>query len=594
MAAARHRTDSSLLETELAPLVERAADSDVNSEAVLLALLDSMACGVVTFDESGTLQNANDRFLEMLCVEPERVESLKTFDTMVSELSPQFARPGAVAARWHERFAGNKSSWDELQLLLPKRKVLSRFSRPISGRDGRRSGWIELYYDVTAERTNHSQMLHTSRLATLGQLVAGIAHEINNPLTSILGYAQLLVRRHAGSESQHILNEAERASRIAQNLLLFARETKPQHVRINLNAVVERTIELRNYETERQKIRFELDLDPRLPDASGDFAQMQQVLLNLIVNAEQALAQGTAASGGDTREAARDLGCIRLRTRTGAASCVQLEVTDDGPGIDPDIAGRIFDPFFTTKEAGQGTGLGLSIVSGIVRDHGGEMTVESRPGRGATFRVELPAAAAFADADRRAQSPSASAPGRRKGVSDRRSAASAGARPARSAQPAIGRAAAARSSRVPRSFSAKSARLAGGHSECSAHRERILVVEDEPTVARLITDVLSAEGYQVEMVLDSRKGLEMIRCSDYDLVVCDLRMPHLGGPELHSELVRQGSPLANRLVFVTGDTLAPHTVKFLKQSGRPCVAKPFLVEEFRGAIEDALTAASQG
>jgi signal transduction histidine kinase/ActR/RegA family two-component response regulator len=506
------------------------------AESLVDTLLESVGCGVLLFGPAGELWALNDRFVEIVEGEPERLRKLERFEDFVTALAERFADAEKTDARWRERFERGEAAWDELELTQPRRKNLERVARPVLDGKGRRLGWVEIYHDVTSQRMMESRLFQSQRVAALGQLLSGIAHEINNPLTSIVGYAQLLLRRPGGpnrdADARRILEEAERASRIAQNLLLFAREAKLERTLVNLNEIAERTVALRTYEQRLENIRLECSFDPHLPLILADAAQLLQVLLNLVVNAEQAILLGS------------DRGRIWLTTRH-VSDRVALEVADDGPGVSPEIAGRIFDPFFTTKPPGVGTGLGLSILYGIVQQHGGEVTVEDRPGGGAIFRVELPvgAAAKFEN---------------------------------------------------PQLIPGVERPLAGVPSLLvELDRRRILVVEDEPTVARLIADVLGEDGHFVDSVLDSRDALELVRRHTYDLVICDLRMPHLDGRGFYRELVRQGSPLEHRFMFVTGDTLAPRTVDFLEESGVPYLAKPFLVEELKDAVNRALTAAAQ-
>lgn len=238
---------------------------------------------------------------------------------------------------------------------------------------------------MVAERTQQlertrAQLVQSEKLAALGELVAGVAHELNNPLTSVIGYAQLLESGELGPEEAQravgiVLQEADRARRIVQNLLTFARQRTHQRGPVDINAALEQTVALRRYELERAGVEFALDLCPDLPTIEGDLFQLQQVFLNLINNAAQAM----AGSRGRIE--------IRTALRDGY---VVIEVADTGPGIPPEHLHRIFDPFFTTKDVGQGTGLGLSISYGIVRDHGGQIYAENRPEGGARFTIELP------------------------------------------------------------------------------------------------------------------------------------------------------------------------------------------------------------
>ena len=214
-------------------------------------------------------------------------------------------------------------------------------------------------------------------------MVSGVAHELNNPLTAILGHAQLLERRASDAKVKDqvrmILEEAGRASKIVRNLLTFARKHRPEQQVIDLNDVARKTLALREYELRANSIQVFVNLAPGLPVVVGDFHQLQQVLLNLIGNAEDAML-AAHGQGVLTTESAFEDGRVCLKVR------------DNGPGIPPEICQRVFDPFFTTKPLGKGTGLGLSICFGILTEHQGRITVESQPGQGATFIVSLPAA----------------------------------------------------------------------------------------------------------------------------------------------------------------------------------------------------------
>jgi two-component system NtrC family sensor kinase len=259
--------------------------------------------------------------------------------------------------------------------------------------------------------------------------------------------------------------------------------------------------------------------------------------MNLVGNARYALEQHGQG------------GTIRLRTKRIGERRVLLEVADNGPGIPQAILARIFDPFFTTKPAGVGTGLGLAIVLSVVREHGGQVHVLSPPQGGAVFQIELPTAAETAQ-EEAVGSP---LPGRENWLPE----------------------AAGRENRLAPAFE-------------SGKGVRVLVVEDEPTVARLIADVLRDEGMQVDVLLDGREALDRAARQSFDLVICDMKMPGLDGQHFYTSLERSGNPLRERFLFVTGDTIAAQTREFLERNHLPHVAKPFRVEELTEKVHGVL------
>jgi len=398
-------------------------------------------------------------------------------------------------------------------------------------------GRIELYRDLTAQRVFQAQLLQTEKLAALGQMVTGVAHELSNPLTSILGYAQrLLLRNDAGrnfEELRKIFSEAERAGAILRRMLLASRETSPERRPVSLNQLVQRTIELQRFSLAAERIHLEVSLDAGLPNVLGDAGQLQQVLINLIGNSRQAI------------ESQSNGGTIRVRTHRTEDNRVRLEISDSGPGISESIMARIFDPFFTTKPAGVGTGLGLAIVLSLVREHGGQVHVASPRGSGAVFTVELP-------------------------VAERRAARGTEAMMTK-ILPTL----------VPNE--ARTVLLAR-----DAAVQRVLVVEDEPTVAQLIADVLRDEGFEVETLLDGRDAPEKILRGTFDLIICDMKMPNLDGQSLYDSLAPARKAVQARFLFVTGDVMGAKTQAFLVKNHVPHVAKPFRVEELLEKVHQVL------
>ncbi len=508
-------------------VVERLDQEREQLSAYLKAVLESVAEGVWLIGTDRAVQLVNHRLAHLLAADVREIGTGRSHTSLVEQLKGQFQDGERVAAHWHYLNSHwEEVAWDELELLQPRRRLLERFVRPVHDAAQRVLGRLEIYRDLTHQRQLEQKIVLRERLASLGQLVSGVAHELNNPLTAIAGYAQLLLRHDlplpARPELNRLVQEAERARRIVKNLLTFARPAKPERQPVSIEEVLERALEFRAYELAVGNVKVERRYAPKLPTLWANPYQLQQVFLNLLLNAEQAIRTSQAS------------GTIRIRTaRLSAPDRIRVEVSDTGPGIPADDLPHVFEPFFTTKNAGEGTGLGLSISRSLVRDHGGEIYAENRPGGGALFAVELPVA-----------SPTKPA----------RPTPAVAARPVRKARP------------------------------------HILVVDDETSVAQLVADVLTQQGYAVQVHTDSRQALQDARQHNYDLVICDIKMPGLDGEAFHKELRAQGHPLATRILFTTGDTLGRKTDEFLQRVSLPCLAKPFLVEELKTAVADLLQA----
>jgi len=376
-------------------------------------------------------------------------------------------------------------------------------------------------------RDIYHQLLQAEKMAALGQTISGVAHELNNPLATILSWAERLTDKDNLEPSvrrglETILSESERAARIVRNLLTFARKRQTTRAMVDVNQVVRETLALRAYEQHVSNISIIDALAAGLPQVFADRHQVQQVLLNLIINAEQAM---LSANGR---------GVLVLRTwHDPTQESVILEINDDGPGIPEDLQPKIFDPFFTTKEVGQGTGLGLTVAYAIVQEHAGRIRLESRAGRGASFYVELPVTGG--------KFPAAPAP-----------------RPIQPTADAIVGA-------------------------------TVLVVEDEAALAAAVIDALRDAGYVVDHASDGEEALALVKERAFDLVICDLKMPRLDGQSFYGALSEAVPGRATRVIFVTGDVAGTAAEKFLEESGCRWLEKPFRLGDLLKAVREGLS-----
>jgi len=409
----------------------------------------------------------------------------------------------------------------------------------------------------------------------LGELVSGVAHELNNPLTTVVGYAQLLQDDGALPENVRrqmsvIHSEAARASRIVSNLLAFARREEPRKIRLDINEALRPIVQMRAYQLQTNGTHLIAEYGADLPPVWGDAHQLQQVFLNIINNAHQAM------------NAWRGSGEIRLNTQSAfinGARGARIEVSDDGPGIAPDHLRRLFDPFFTTKPMGEGTGLGMSISLGIVSNHEGRIWAESTLGHGARFIVELPAINAHAKPE---------TDGVETGSVGGEIETMAFAPTPRSLSNSRG---SAEADDTNRSFSGpERAASQSGATEDEEDAAHILVIDDEEPVVTLITEVLGLDGHEVTPAFNGAEALALLQYNDYDLILSDVRMPAVGGPTFFETLQTTRPDLLPHVVFVTGDTVSPSTREFLKKVNRPMLAKPFDPERLRALVNDHLAA----
>ncbi|HET9427845.1 MAG TPA: PAS domain S-box protein [Allosphingosinicella sp.] len=387
-----------------------------------------------------------------------------------------------------------------------------------------------IHLDITDRKRAEAELersrdalVQSEKLAALGALLAGVSHELNNPLAAIVGQAEMLAEDAQGSEfearARRIGAAAERCALIVQTFLAMARQRERQPVMLNMNDIIASALELTDYTLRTAGVAVRVNFGSALPPIEGDRDQLHQVLVNLIVNAQQAMEKGEAFEK-----------TLTIRTSVNQAGRVLVDVSDTGPGIPETVRHRIFEPFFTTKRqsSGGGTGIGLSFSQGIIEAHGGMIRVEPSR-RGAHFRIELPAAAGEALI-----------------VAPRE-------------QIAI----------IP---------------DVVPARRRCLIVEDEPDVADTLRELVEREGFDVTVAADGAEALFILDRGEFDILLSDLRMPSLNGPELYARLIETKPDLVRHMGFVTGDTMGDSMGEFARASNRPVLEKPFTKAGIRAML----------
>jgi PAS domain S-box-containing protein len=355
----------------------------------------------------------------------------------------------------------------------------------------------------------------SSRLAATGEMAAGIAHEINNPLTGVLGFAQLLAKRQdvpadIKKELKIIADGSNRVKDIVKRMLTFSRQTEPMRTGISMNELIGATLDLRRYVLSTANIEVIRHLDPDLPRQFVDPGEMQQVFLNLIVNAEYAMKK------------AHGRGTLTITTEK-KDDHIRISFKDDGTGMNEEVLAKLFHPFFTTKAVGEGTGLGLGLSRSIVLEHGGTIEAESQLGQGATFTITLPIAHLA-----------------EKAATGSEAVTTAPADKIKSA--------------------------------------RILIVDDEEAIRLLVSTILSQSECSVDATGDAGEALAKLESTSYDIVLMDIRMPGMSGMELYARVIDKHPKLTGKVIFMTGDSSDLTTRAFLEQNKLTFLTKPFDIE----------------
>jgi two-component system NtrC family sensor kinase len=522
-------TGSGTLEVEFAamdaiPFLERVIDGLVRalreSEERYEGLLASAPGGIFRVDRYGRVVEANAAS-EAILGRPAAEIIGAHFHTLVAEEDCELA-----LARFRELRPDTSLSQElELRVTRPsgERRLLS-ISRSLDIEQGVVVGVRGIARDVTEERARALHLRRAERMASITPMLSGICHEINNPLTSIKSFAELMLLDDRPEEDREALEivqrEAHRAAKIVSDLRTVARQSQEagtDREPVQLNDLIRNVLARRAPCLDGGEIELREDLAPDLVSIRASAPELEQVLYQLITNAEHAL----------QRQAPPRV--LTVRTFTAQHGVVAV-VDDNGPGIPAQDLARIFDPFWTTRAPGEGTGLGLSLAHAIVSEHGGRIMVDSEPGRGAAFTLELPSA------------PPVSVPA---GDADVESSTSDGL--------------------------------------------RILVVDDEAPIRFSLVRYLERRGHHVREASEGNEALTILGESTdraaFDIIVADLRMPGLDGPQLLEQLRRRHDGLDQRLIFITGDAESPEAEQLLLDAGVPVVWKPFELAEIAQIIE---------
>jgi len=502
----------------------RAAVVDAERDRLLQAVFQSASEAIVILDEQGRFVDAN---LSASTLFEQPAEALAG-KSLVSFITAQ-DRPTALE-RWKD-FLRSRQQKGELgiQCALTATQKCVEYAEVAEVLPGRH---LAILRDLTEHRAMQNQLIVADRMVSVGTLAAGVAHEINNPLAFVRANLEFVLQQFqtqsadpqqgmAESDRVEVLNAlkearggTERIRVIVGDMKSFSRHTDEMNEPVDLHEVVRSCMSIATHEL-KHRAKVELLLDG-VPTVFGNAGRLGQVFLNLIINAAQAVPKGQF-----------DKHRVTVATCTLPDGRAEVRVSDTGDGISRDNLSRIFDPFFTTKPAGAGTGLGLSICLSIVQAHGGQISVESEPGKGSTFRVVLPAA---------------------------------------SAAPADPVLSAAQSATLP------------------LLRSRLLVVDDEPTIGAAIRRAFAAE-HDVTVLGSAVQALETLaRGAGYDLILCDLNMPQMTGMELYQSLLAVRPELASRFIFLTGGSFSQESESFLAGCAAPCVEKPFSVDALKSLI----------
>jgi PAS domain S-box-containing protein len=601
---------------DMLPLDEAALDSVARIAGIALAnyrlrerLVSSEERYRTLFEESpdallvsaldGTVLDANEAAVRLYRVDHDEVLG-RYFGQLVCADEHEMARRRQIVwaqGRGTFRDRGRRADGSEFPVEVEVRVVDL----------GGQRRFLQLVRDLSDQEKLQRELLQAQKMEAIGQLVSGVAHELNNPLAAIIAFSQLIrgdtrLPEDMKHDAGLLVQEADRTRRIVQNLLDFARARPPERRPTGIGVLVGSVLELQSYALSTNRIQVKIDIPATLPEVDLDRAQLQQVLLNLTINAIQALR-------GHERKTPAHLwvtaSLVKPKSSTGVArnaklledvQRVRITIRDDGPGVPESDRARLFDPFFTTKQPGEGTGLGLSVSFGIVAAHLGHLWYEPGPGNvGSSFIIELPVTArtiyepglteALDHDPRRGE-------GRRlptaKSVKATATAPAVAPGPRLAPTPAVSPPGAAEPSGA-----APSQATPAGNAEPrpETRRPRVLALDDEPSIRAFLRKAITMAGMDCAPFQDGAQALEGIRDSDFDVMLVDHRMAGMSGTEFYEAAVEFRPGLAGRVIFMSGDVLNPELRGFATQRGIRLLAKPFDIDAVIRVVREVLAAA---
>lgn len=494
----------------------------VQTNQRLLDAIEALDQGFVLFDADHRLLMANQHYLDVNKPISSYLDPGVKNTVLVEHASAENHEPLAVG--WPRQQDEPVTAKYEFELQDQRAFSVSR--RATS--DG---GFVIAWRDVTEQRATEQELtrrretaFQNEKLSALGQLLAGVAHELNNPLSVVLGHAMMLKDEVSDADAldgiDKISRSAERCAKIVKTFLAMARQKPTQLEQSKLNDVIEMALEIASYNIGKSGIETRLQLDDKLPLVLVDEDQVTQVFINLMINAEQALA-GNA-----------DAPVIQISTVFDkSTNRIIARVSDNGPGIDSDHRLRIFEPFYTTKAVGEGTGVGLALSHRIISSHGGNLTVSDSELGGATFEVSLPISSN--EKDQELNTPNLATNG----------------------------------------------------------VIRALLVEDEPDVSDVMQKLLASMGVEVTTAINAETGLALLQNdSAYHVILCDLRMPGIGGMGMLREIEERWPSLTDRFIFVTGDAISNDAKNIRKAARNQIIEKPVSPSELKSLIQSLRSA----